>query len=93
LDALTNLTRYQLDDQGRLLQQVNADGGIESWARDSAGRVSNSTDALGRQTTCQRDAQGYVTLETLPDTHTREKGGKRCRFMILRFSNDREAWR
>jgi YD repeat-containing protein len=65
-------TDYHMDDLGRVWRQFNADGGIDTWLRDSAGRVSTYKDPLGRQTNYQRDAQGYVLVETLPDAHTRQ---------------------
>jgi YD repeat-containing protein len=65
-DALGNKTTSALDDQGRLLSQRAADGGLTQWTRDSAGRVSTQTDPLGNVTSFTRDSLGYVVTRLSP---------------------------
>jgi RHS repeat-associated protein len=69
-DALGNVTQSAMDDQGRLLSERAADGGLSQWTRDGAGRVSTYTDPLGNVTSFSRDTLGYVVTETLADSHT-----------------------
>lgn len=70
-DALTYATAYRFDAKGRILEQVNPDGGVSTWERDSAGRATDFTDPLGRLWEYTRDAYGFVTQEDLPDTNYR----------------------
>jgi RHS repeat-associated protein len=69
-DPTGHATASQLDGQGRVLQQIAADGGLYQYARDANGRVTVATDPLGRATTYTRDSAGYVTGETLPNGTT-----------------------
>jgi RHS repeat-associated protein len=69
-DPTGHATASQLDGQGRVLQQLAADGGLYQYARDANGRVTVATDPLGRATTYALDASGYATLQTNPDGTT-----------------------
>jgi YD repeat-containing protein len=72
-DPDSDVTAWQLDGQGRPLQQVAADGGITQWTRDpSTTWVTKLTDPLGRVTTYALDSFGYPTLVTLPDGNTEQ---------------------
>jgi YD repeat-containing protein len=71
-DPNNHVTSWQLDAQGRLLQQTAADGGITQYTRDGTTTwVTKVTDPLNRVTTLTRDSSGYVTQATLPDGNTR----------------------
>ncbi len=69
-DALGDKTTSSMDDEGRLLSQRAADGGLSTWTRNSAGRVTSYTDPMGNVTSYTRDSDGYVTVETFPDSTT-----------------------
>src|SRR5262249_11374605 len=69
-DALSDKTVTKLDSSGRPVYQRAADGGVPTWTRDSAGRVSTMTDAVSRTTTYLRDGPGFVTETILPDNST-----------------------
>jgi RHS repeat-associated protein len=69
-DALGDQTVYTLDVNGRLVKQLNPDGGVSTWTRDAAGQVTAYTDPLGNTTQYTRNAQEFVTTETLPDNST-----------------------
>jgi RHS repeat-associated protein len=71
-DGNGDTTTWQLDAQGRPLQEIAPDGGVWQWARDANGRVTVATDPLNRATTFALDAQGYVTQTTLPDGATQQ---------------------
>jgi RHS repeat-associated protein len=71
-DPDAHVTAWQLDGQGRPLQEVAADGGVWQWTRDANGRVTAATDPLSRTTTYALDTQGYVTQTTLPDANTQK---------------------
>jgi YD repeat-containing protein len=69
-DPLGHATTWQLDGQGRPLQEIQPDGGTWNWTRDSNGRVTVQSDPLHRTTTYQYDSSGYVTQTTQPDSST-----------------------
>jgi YD repeat-containing protein len=69
-DALGHQTTWQLDGQGRPVQQVQPSGGTWTWARDGNGGVTVQTDPLHRVTTYQYDSAGYPTQVTQPDGST-----------------------
>ena len=70
-DPTGNPTKMILDGAGRVIQEIQADGSKATWTRDPlTGYVLSQTDFLGRITTFQNDAQGYVTSETLPSGPT-----------------------
>jgi YD repeat-containing protein len=67
----TNDPQYlQLNASGQVDYEIAPDGGTSTTARDQHGWVTSVTDALSRTTQYALDAQGYTTLETLPDGHT-----------------------
>ena len=68
-DALGNVTEYQLDGQGRLLEQIAANGGVtlQGW---NNGYLTSTTDPDGRTTTYALDSDGYTTQVTNPDGTT-----------------------
>ncbi len=49
-DPLSRVTITKMDDQGRTIEMRDATGGVWTWTRDSNGRVSSQTDAMGRTT-------------------------------------------
>ena len=58
------MTRTLFDSQGRTLQRINADGGIETWTRDSNGLVTAYSDPLGRVTAAERERSRCRVGET-----------------------------
>ncbi len=70
-DPNSHKTSEQLDANGRVTQKLNADGGLWQFSYGN-GFVTSQTDPLGLITTFARDTQGYVTLETLPDSNTQQ---------------------
>jgi RHS repeat-associated protein len=76
-DPLGNATVYTLTSGssgpgGKILTERTPDGALQQWTRDSAGRVTAYSNALNQVTTYTRDSLGFVTQETLPDSHTRK---------------------
>jgi RHS repeat-associated protein len=89
-DPDTHVTAWQLDAQGRPLQQIAADGDITQWTRDpSTTWVTKVTDPLNRVTTFVRDSAGYVTQETLPDGSTRNYAYQSAFHALTTFTNER----
>jgi RHS repeat-associated protein len=50
-DALSHETQYLLDNQGRILQQMNPAGDSEEWTYNERGQVTSHTDGLAQTTT------------------------------------------
>ncbi|HVS34951.1 MAG TPA: RHS repeat-associated core domain-containing protein, partial [Gemmataceae bacterium] len=70
-NAEGDVTKWQLDFQGRPLVQYDADGGVYTFLRDATTElVTEEIDPMGRTTQFAYDSSGYVTLETLPDSTT-----------------------
>ena len=69
-DALGYTTNWQLDGQGRTLQETAANGEVTTWKRDANGYVTSTTDPDGRTTTYALDTAGYTTQVTNPDGTT-----------------------
>jgi YD repeat-containing protein len=66
-DPTGHASQLILDGAGRPVREIRADGSTASWVRDPVtGYVLSQTDFLGRTTTFQRDALGYVTSEAPP---------------------------
>src|SRR5262249_51784218 len=66
-DPLGHVFLQGLDTKGRLTQDIAADGGQTNYVLDGNGFPTSVTDPLNRTTTYVRDAQEYITQETLPD--------------------------
>jgi RHS repeat-associated protein len=49
-DGLSHTTSYELDERGRLLEEVKPDGATDSYERDQAGQVTEYMDPLGYAT-------------------------------------------
>jgi RHS repeat-associated protein len=77
-----------LDANGRLTQEVDADGGL--WKDGySSGFLTSQTDALGRITSYALDAKDFVTLETLPDGSTRQSQYQSAFHALTTFTDER----
>jgi RHS repeat-associated protein len=88
-DPLSHVTSWQLDGQGRVLQQLAADGGLTQYQRDSNGRVTQVTDPLNRITTYTLDSLGYVTQQKLPDGNTQNFAYQSAFHALTTFTNER----
>jgi YD repeat-containing protein len=49
-DGVSHTTSYELDERGRLLEEVKPDGATDSYDRDQAGQVTEYMDPLGYAT-------------------------------------------
>jgi YD repeat-containing protein len=65
-DPTGHVTRERFDPSGRVVQTVNAEGGVTRYEYTN-GYLTKVTDPLGRVTSYTNDAQGYVTKLTLAD--------------------------
>jgi RHS repeat-associated protein len=88
-DPLGHVAQWQLDGQGRVLQQLAADGGLTQYQRDGQGRVTQVTDPLNRVTTFTRDSQGYVTQTKFPDGNTQNFAYQSAFHALTTFTNER----
>jgi RHS repeat-associated protein len=88
-DPSSHVTSWQLDGQGRTLQQLAADGGLTQYQRDSNGRLTQVTDPLNRITTYTLDSLGYVTQEKFPDGNTQNYAYQSAFHALTTFTNER----
>jgi YD repeat-containing protein len=90
--SLTNAdghkTQWQFDGQGRILQQLAADGGLTVDTYTS-GYLATETDPLGRTTSYTRDTQGYVTQITYPDLNTEQFAYQTAFHALTTYTNAR----
>jgi YD repeat-containing protein len=76
-DSLGRIDTYHYEGQAglaRLVRHQRADGSELRYSYDAAGRLSSSTDPLGRTTRLQRDSQGQLTSVQSPSD---KPGGQR----------------
>jgi RHS repeat-associated protein len=67
-DPLSHRTTYTLDSFGREIAMTTPDGATQSWARNSAGQVTQYTDALQNSTLYTYDnTSGDLLSENRPD--------------------------
>jgi RHS repeat-associated protein len=89
-DPNSHVLAWQLDGQGRPLQEVAQDGGVTVWTRDANTTwVTKVTDLLNRVTTYVRDSAGYVTQESLPDGNTQNYAYQSAFHALTTFTNER----
>ena len=71
VDATSDTTRYGLDIEGRILEEIDADDNTQKWVRDAHGQVTSYTDGDGYETTYEYDystsGAGTLIEVTEPD--------------------------
>jgi RHS repeat-associated protein len=73
-DALGRVTRYQYDDDGRLVKTIYPDNSFTATDYDMRGQVTCETDQLGRTTNYEYDKHGNLTAVILPEVFDPERG-------------------
>jgi RHS repeat-associated protein len=69
-DTLGATTRYEYDENNRLVKTIDPAGNATRSVYNAAGQLVESVDALSRSTSYTYDALGRVTVTTAPDGST-----------------------
>jgi RHS repeat-associated protein len=70
-DGLYHTTTYTMDFRGRATRVQTADGAVQAWQRDAAGRVATYSDARNYATTYAYNLAGDLLQINYPDRSTR----------------------